>query len=68
MSGYDICRQMRDEKIMVPILVLSAKSEIDNKVELLAAGADDYLEKPFSKALDIELNTTEHTISRLTSE
>jgi two-component system OmpR family response regulator len=48
MSGHDICRQMRDQNITVPILVLSARSEIDDKVELLSAGADDYLEKPFS--------------------
>ena len=50
MSGYDICRQVRAEGITVPILVLTARSEIDDKVQLLLAGADDYLEKPFSFA------------------
>ncbi len=48
MSGYDICRQMREEQIMVPILVLTAKAETEDKVEMLLIGADDYLEKPFS--------------------
>jgi DNA-binding response OmpR family regulator len=50
MSGYDICKQMRAEQITVPILVLTARSEIEQKVDLLLAGADDYLEKPFSFA------------------
>lgn len=48
MSGYDICRQMRDEQITVPILVLTAKGDTEDKVQMLLAGADDYLEKPFS--------------------
>lgn len=48
MSGLDICRQMRAEGITLPILVLTARSEEEQKVELLLAGADDYLVKPFS--------------------
>ncbi len=48
MSGLDICKQMRAEDITVPIIVLTALSEVENKVELLLAGADDYLVKPFS--------------------
>lgn len=48
MSGYDICRQMRAEEIVVPILVLTGRDEIEDKVNLLLAGADDYLVKPFS--------------------
>jgi two-component system, OmpR family, response regulator len=50
MSGYDICRQMRDEHITLPILVLTAKWGTEDKVQMLLAGADDYLEKPFSFA------------------
>jgi DNA-binding response OmpR family regulator len=48
MNGLDICRQMRAEGITVPILVLTGRSEEEQKVELLNAGADDYLVKPFS--------------------
>lgn len=47
-SGYDICRAVREREIHNPILVLTAKSETDEKVQLLNAGADDYLTKPFS--------------------
>lgn len=48
MSGLDICRQMRAEGITLPILILTARSEEDQKVSLLQSGADDYLVKPFS--------------------
>jgi two-component system, OmpR family, response regulator len=48
MSGYDICRQMRAEGISLPVLILTARSEEEQKVNLLHAGADDYLIKPFS--------------------
>ena len=48
MNGMDICRQIRQEKIYTPILMLTAKdSEID-KIIGLELGADDYLTKPFS--------------------
>lgn len=48
MGGLDICRQMRAEGITLPILVLTARNEEEQKVNLLLAGADDYLVKPFS--------------------
>lgn len=48
MSGLDLCRQLRAEGITVPILILTGRSEEEKKVELLLAGADDYLVKPFS--------------------
>ncbi len=47
-DGYEVCRELRREKIQTPIIVLSAKSTIDDKVSLLNLGADDYLTKPFS--------------------
>ena len=50
MSGHDICRQVRAEGITVPILVLTAQNETEEKVQLLLSGADDYLVKPFSFA------------------
>lgn len=47
MNGYDITRKVRSEGITVPILMLTAKSELDDKVIGLDSGADDYLTKPF---------------------
>ena len=48
MDGYEICKEMRARDITVPVLVLTARAETDTKVQLLLAGADDYLVKPFS--------------------
>lgn len=48
LDGYAICNEMRSREIVLPILVLTARAEIETKVELLLAGADDYLVKPFS--------------------
>ncbi|TDL98511.1 response regulator transcription factor [Macrococcus brunensis] len=46
-SGIEIIRQLRDARIQVPIIMLTAKSETSDKVEGLLTGADDYLTKPF---------------------
>lgn len=48
MDGVTICKNLREVKIHTPILILTAKGEIDDKVEGLNSGADDYLVKPFS--------------------
>lgn len=48
MSGLDICRNLRDQKISIPILVLTARNDLNDKVAALELGADDYLTKPFS--------------------
>jgi DNA-binding response OmpR family regulator len=48
MSGYQIIEYLKNKKIKTPILVLSAKGEIEDKVKGLQLGADDYLTKPFS--------------------
>lgn len=50
MDGHEICKQMREMNITVPILILTARNETDTKVQLLQSGADDYLVKPFSFA------------------
>lgn len=50
MDGKEICKQIRERDIPVPVLVLTARAETETKVELLHAGADDYLVKPFSFA------------------
>ena len=47
-TGLQVCEEVRRDGNNVPILMLSVKSEITTKVDLLNAGADDYLTKPFS--------------------
>lgn len=47
MTGPEVCKQFRDEGGTTPILMLTAKREIEEKAEGLDAGADDYLTKPF---------------------
>ena len=47
-DGVDICRQLRSKKINTPILMLTARAAVKDKVTGLNAGADDYLTKPFS--------------------
>ncbi len=47
-DGLSVLRELRQKKNDTPILILTAKSEIDDKVSGLDAGADDYLTKPFS--------------------
>ncbi len=48
MNGLSVLRQIRSQGNPIPILLLTAKSEIDDKVEGLDAGANDYLTKPFA--------------------
>ena len=48
MSGKDLCREFKALAAHVPIVVLSANSEVEDKVLLLELGADDYVTKPFS--------------------
>ena len=47
-DGVDICRALREKKYKTPILILTAKDKIKDRVEGLNAGADDYLVKPFA--------------------
>lgn len=47
-QGASVCKEIRKAGKKMPIIVLSAKSEPSEKIELLNAGADDYLTKPFS--------------------
>jgi two-component system copper resistance phosphate regulon response regulator CusR len=47
-DGLDVCREVRSRGIRVKILMLTARDTIENKVEGLDAGADDYIVKPFS--------------------
>ena len=46
-NGYDLARQVRAERCATPILMLTAKGELEDRIEGLNAGADYYLTKPF---------------------
>ncbi len=48
MDGYGVCQKIRCDKVLTPIIMLSAKSTIEDKVTFLNLGAEDYLTKPFS--------------------
>ena len=48
MNGFDVCLKLRHQKITTPVLMLTAKDTIPDKVRGLDAGADDYMTKPFS--------------------
>ncbi len=48
MNGIEICKRIREEKVYTPILLLTALGRINDKVEGLNSGADDYLVKPFA--------------------
>ncbi|AFZ50249.1 response regulator transcription factor [Dactylococcopsis salina] len=47
-SGLEICRRLRQTNNTIPVILLTAKDEISDRVEGLDAGADDYVVKPFS--------------------
>lgn len=49
-SGLEILKRMREKKVETPVIMLSALSEVDDKVNGLNTGADDYLAKPFKTA------------------
>jgi len=49
MDGFEICRQIRQEKISTPVIMLTAREEEVDKITGLELGADDYITKPFSK-------------------
>jgi len=48
MSGLEVCRQLRENRRRFPILMLSARGAVPDKVAGLDSGADDYLSKPFA--------------------
>jgi len=48
LDGLAICRKLRDRGIRVPVLMLTARGDVPDRVAGLDAGADDYLSKPFS--------------------
>ena len=46
-DGFEVCRQLRASGSAVPILMVTARDEVENRIEGLDTGADDYLTKPF---------------------
>lgn len=60
-SGIDLCRKLRDSGVATPILLLTARGEVRDRVRGLDAGADDYLPKPFAIA---ELMARIHALGR----
>ena len=48
LDGYEVCRRLRNEYVKTPIIFLTARDSIEDKVQGLTTGADDYLVKPFS--------------------
>ncbi|GGF29388.1 DNA-binding response regulator [Subtercola lobariae] len=50
MSGFEFCRHVRSQNAGLPILLLTARDAVDDRVKGLDAGADDYLTKPFAFA------------------
>ena len=65
MDGFEIARQLRKDKNKTPIIMLTAKSSVDDKVSGLDCGADDYMTKPFEPA---ELLARIRAISRRQGE
>src|SRR3954468_12816270 len=48
MDGLDVCRRLRADRVWSPVLMLTARSGVPDRVDGLDAGADDYLAKPFA--------------------
>lgn len=61
MDGITVCRELRTRRVQVPILLLTARDGIEDRVTGLDAGADDYLTKPFAFA---ELSARLRALSR----
>jgi two-component system OmpR family response regulator len=49
-DGFEVCRRLRDEDVWAPVLMLTARDAVPDRVAGLDSGADDYLTKPFSFA------------------
>ncbi|KKQ43434.1 MAG: Response regulator receiver domain protein (CheY-like) [Microgenomates group bacterium GW2011_GWC1_37_8] len=60
-DGLTICKELRAKNIKIPVLMLTAKSEVEDKIKGLDSGADDYMTKPFSF---LELRSRIHALIR----
>ena len=59
LDGLEVCRQLRHEGVPVPVLMLTARSELDERLEGFDVGADDYLIKPVALA-ELEARLAAH--------
>ena len=50
MDGFEVCRQLRATRVATPILIITARDRLEDKIEGLDSGADDYIVKPFQVA------------------
>jgi DNA-binding response OmpR family regulator len=66
LSGLEICSLLRDDHVMTPVLMLTARADVEDRVAGLDAGADDYLAKPF--ALDELMARVRALLRRRASE
>ena len=55
LDGLKLIENMRREKLKTPVIILSAKGEVDDRVKGLQTGSDDYLTKPFSSSRLLEI-------------
>lgn len=65
MDGVEVCRRLRERGVETPILMLTARDAVDDRVVGLDAGADDYLTKPFALK---ELHARVRALSRRSAE
>jgi len=65
MDGMTVCKELRKKGIVIPVLMLTAKARVEDKVTGLNVGADDYLTKPFEF---IELKSRIHALIRRSSQ
>lgn len=64
-DGFEVCRQLRRQRVHTPVLLLTARDAVDDRVAGLDAGADDYLVKPFALA---ELSARLRALARRPAE
>lgn len=65
LNGFEVLKRLRAKKVNTPVILLTARDEVSDKVRGLDCGADDYLTKPFSKE---ELLARVRALSRRTGE
>ena len=56
-DGFEVARRVRADGLAIPILFLTARDALDDKVEGFSSGADDYVTKPFSLAEVVHAGT-----------
>jgi len=62
MNGYDVLKTLRKEKNELPVIILTARGTIDDKLDGFESGADDYVVKPFS--IDVLFKRVEAILRR----